>query len=900
MNRVRTKLLMFVLSVLILVTAAGSAWGGSVSGPTTAVEGDTKTYSVSGWSASYNTFTWLLHFDGDIVNQAAASTSHSETFREGPGSYGIEVRVKNISTGRIDAYLNTQVTVTARPAPTLTMDGARTTTAGNTERYTVAHNSSLPVTSRWSVDGTVITGAVGTSVDIPFATKGTYNVSVTVYPTGYPNSNSTVTIPVVVSPAAPTLTMTGSTTSIEGETKQYTVTANTSDPVTIEWSVNGTVINGAVDTSVDIPFATVGAQNVGVTVFLTAYPSAIATGTIPVTVSAYPAPTITMAGPTTSTEGETKQYTVTTSTSDPVTIEWSVNGAVITGAVGTSVEIPFTAAGHSIVGVTVAPTAYPNSKRTGSIPVTVSAYPAPTITMTGSTTSFIGETKQYTVTHDSSSPVTIEWKLDGSVINGAVDTSVGVTFATKGNSSVAVTVFPTAHPNSKKTGAVPVTVSGYPAPTITMAGPRTSTEGKTEQYTVTHDSSLPVTIEWDVKGVKYQGSPVDVPFPAAGTYNVAVTVYPTAYPDSKRTGTIPVTVSVVKAPLVAIATIKGGYVGTPIDLIAKATVQSTGIPLVVNWDMPDGTSVNALNATYTPKLADVGKATFKFSAYPEGFPNKKKEGAFQVPITNYVFPSFTLKNYTRNTGIVPHFVFFAAEANLRGFTEKLSYSWDMGDGAVMPDKNKANYTYTEPGEYTVTLTVSDTRGNSKVVTDTVSVTPVELISIDAITVKGTNQYMRAPVVGIFKTTVSGGNPRVDPYRTYAWTVNGQPTGRNSSTTTHTFTEPGTNEVGLTVTSKNGLTGSGTTTVEITPNIPPECTIEATDYPARKYTKLVAKCTDADGRIRTSSWDLGNGQTSKSGIMSVKYMESGTYTVSLTATDDSGGSVTVSKDVVVQR
>ena len=86
MNLVRNKLLMFVMSVLILVTGAGSAWGGSVSGPSTAVEGDTKTYSVSGWSASYNTFTWLLHFDGDIVNQAAGSTSHSETFREGPGS----------------------------------------------------------------------------------------------------------------------------------------------------------------------------------------------------------------------------------------------------------------------------------------------------------------------------------------------------------------------------------------------------------------------------------------------------------------------------------------------------------------------------------------------------------------------------------------------------------------------------------------------------------------------------------------------------------------------------------------------------------------------------------------------------------------------------------------------
>ncbi|MCK9196853.1 MAG: PKD domain-containing protein [Syntrophales bacterium] len=99
---------------------------------------------------------------------------------------------------------------------------------------------------------------------------------------------------------------------------------------------------------------------------------------------------------------------------------------------------------------------------------------------------------------------------------------------------------------------------------------------------------------------------------------------------------------------------------------------------------------------------------------------------------------------------------------------------------------------------------------------------------------------------------------------------------------------------------SGLTGSGTTTVAVKENIPPECTIEATDYPDRKYTKLLSKCTDEDGRIRSWSWDLGNGQTKNTGTVYATYAESGTYTVSLTATDDSGSSVTVSQDVSAQR
>ena len=874
----------------------------TLDGSTTSYEGETKQYTVTHDSSSPVAISWTLN--GTVIDGATGTSVDIPFTTVGTQNVAVSVNLTAYPNSKRTGTIS--VVVSEYPAPTITMGGSTTSIVGETKQYSVTSTSTDPLTIAWSINGTVIEGATGTSVDIPFSATGNYDVSVSVYPTAYPNSKRTGTVSVVVSEyPAPIITIAGSTTSIVGETKQYTVTSPSTDPLKIAWSLNGTVIDGAVGVSVDIPFATAGTQNAAVIVYPTAYPNSKATSAISVVVSEYPAPMITLDGPMTSNVGETKRYTATSTSTDPLTISWTLNGAVIDGDTGTSVDIPFTMAGPQNVGVTVYSTAYPDSKKTSSILVMVSQYPAPSITMDGPTTAIAGGTGQYTVTHDSSLPVTIAWTLNGIVIEGAIGASVDVSFATTGNSTVAVTVYPTAHPDSKRTGSIPVVVSEYKAPSITMAGPRTSAVGGTGQYTVTHNSSLPVSIAWTLNGNVIEGATgasVGIPFTAAGSYDVGVTVYPTAYPDSKRTGSLAVAVSEVKAPLVGLSTIKSGVVGNTITLKATAVGQIAGIPLVVKWKLPDGTSVDALTTTYTPRLEDVGTATFKFTAYPEGYPDSTKESELQVPITNYALPTFTLRNYTKNTGIAPWIVVYGANANLTGITSgTLTYTWDMGDGsAVKPNKNKATHTYTQPGNYTVTLTVTDAKGNSTVVTDMIIVTPVSPISVDAITVTGTNKYMRAPVVGIFKSTISGGNPKADRFVNFTWTVNGQPVGRNSSQATYEFKEPGTYEIGLTVTSMSGLTGSGTTTVAVKENIPPECTIEATDYPDRKYTKLLSKCTDEDGRIRSWSWDLGNGQTKNTGTVYATYAESGTYTVSLTATDDSGSSVTVSQDVSAQR
>jgi len=615
-----------------------------------------------------------------------------------------------------------------------------------------------------------------------------------------------------------------------------------------------------------------------------------------VAVSQYPAPVASLEGPSTAIVGDTKQYTVTTSEEDPVTIEWDVEG---TAYQGNPVEVPFSTLGNYTVTATVYFNAYPNSKRVLNQGVLVTNYPAPTVDLSGPSTAIEGDTKQFTITHDEANPVTVEWKLDGTVVAGT-ETGADIQFATEGIHEVSVKVYPTAHPESSSNKAKTVAVERRPPPTISVSGPASSMPGNTERYTVTHDASVPVTIEWDVNGTAYSGQEIDVTFAESGSYKVNVKVYPTAYPDSFATKTKSVTVIGVRAPAVSVSCARSATVGVPMNLSAAAVTRTAGIAVVYKWDLPDGSQVESLKTTYTPRTEDVGTMVIRFSAHPEGHPELERIKEISVVVFGEGVPPFTLKKYHPQEGMAPYRVNYSATANLYGYKEPLTYSWNMGDGTTLTGKAKVMHTYTVPGNYTVELTISDTKGNQSVLTDTVSVIPIPPILFEEFLIRGSNKYMKAPINVSIRPIITGGNTKVDRFVSYAWTVNGEPVGRNSRNLLHKFENTGTYEVAMTVTTKNGVTSTGSTTVTVNPNQPPTCEITYEDQPRYKRTKLNAVCTDPDGRVRSYLWDLGDGLSMAARTIYAKYATSGTYPVTLTATDDSGAQVTVSQDVVVER
>lgn len=125
---------------------------------------------------------------------------------------------------------------------------------------------------------------------------------------------------------------------------------------------------------------------------------------------------------------------------------------------------------------------------------------------------------------------------------------------------------------------------------------------------------------------------------------------------------------------------------------------------------------------------------------------------------------------------------------------------------------------------------------------------------------------------------------------------------SSSTSTNpskTFASAGTYNVSLTVTDNAG--GKATTSQSVTVSATP-----SNSLPVANFSKSISgmtvsftdTSTDADGTISTRLWNFGDGTTS-SAINPVKrYTTPGTYTVTLSVTDNLGGKTSTSQTVVI--
>ena len=129
-----------------------------------------------------------------------------------------------------------------------------------------------------------------------------------------------------------------------------------------------------------------------------------------------------------------------------------------------------------------------------------------------------------------------------------------------------------------------------------------------------------------------------------------------------------------------------------------------------------------------------------------------------------------------------------------------------------------------------------------------------------------------------------------------WSVNGQVLS-DKAITTLSFTESGTYTIKLDVMTKYGNAVTAETQILVNANNPPTCDISSKMIKKGKY-QLDAMCYDSDGRIVSYLWDLGNDRTATSSRVYVEYETSGSHTVRLTGTDDSGGSTTAETTINV--
>ncbi|MBK8756846.1 MAG: PKD domain-containing protein [Actinomycetales bacterium] len=394
--------------------------------------------------------------------------------------------------------------------------------------------------------------------------------------------------------------------------------------------------------------------------------------------------------------------------------------------------------------------------------------------------------------------------------------------------------------------------------------------------TVTADGSTDedgtiASIVWDfgdgTTGVT--GSPATHRYAADGAYQVTVTVTDNA--GGTATKTIPVTVTNTLPTAALNTTVASRLVtatGTGTD--TDGTIES------YSWDFGDGTAaVTGPTATHTYAADGTYLVTLTVTDNAGG----TATATGPVTVTNGA-PTAALVLTTTAARSV------AADGSGSSDPDGTiaSYSWDFGDGTPAASGVTATHTYAVDGTYVVTLTVTDNVGTVGTATGQVVIA---------------NQAPTAALVltkTAARSVAADGSGSSDPDGTiasYSWDFGDGTPAQTGVTAVHTYATDGQYTVTLTVTDDLGATASTTGLADASNQLP-----AATFTANTQQTSLSVDASasfDADGTIASYSWDFGDGTPAQTGVTATHvYAVAGSYTVTLTVTDDLGAVSTASQ------
>ena len=139
---------------------------------------------------------------------------------------------------------------------------------------------------------------------------------------------------------------------------------------------------------------------------------------------------------------------------------------------------------------------------------------------------------------------------------------------------------------------------------------------------------------------------------------------------------------------------------------------------------------------------------------------------------------------------------------------------------------------------------------------------------------------------------------------YSWNFGDGETA-SGQTTSHTFESAGSFTVRLTVTDNAGQTDSAEQVISVTGadgNLPPTASFTASPSEGEApltVTFDASGSSDPDGAIVSYAWDFGNGETATGLTANHTFDSAGTFTVTLSVTDDGGATATDTTTIEVQ-
>ena len=311
------------------------------------------------------------------------------------------------------------------------------------------------------------------------------------------------------------------------------------------------------------------------------------------------------------------------------------------------------------------------------------------------------------------------------------------------------------------------------------------------------------------------------------------------------------------------------------------------------WALPNGSIVAGNTLDWTPGAQDlVDKKPLLFRAWVDGFKDSTtRETTISYVPWEYVWPTFTM-SMKQQTVQAPSDLTFMVEhdqpAMNRRF-EGLTYAWSFPNNVTGRQNdafpNRASGQALFAGNYTVSVTIRDTRGHQTVLTQPI-VTEQAAPYVVTLKVGKSNAFDRVPMTVTVRPTISGGHP-LDIVTSQTWKVDGIPVAEyaNRNYMLSDITGPGNHIISYTLNSRMGETTTLNSPIQLIANLLPVCQLKAVPNAYVVYAE--AKCTDPDGKVIGYSWRV-NGQAIGSSAYRVSFPKTNTpqsASVTITAMDD---------------
>ncbi len=450
------------------------------------------------------------------------------------------------------------------------------------------------------------------------------------------------------------------------------------------------------------------------------------------------------------------------------------------------------------------------------------------------------------------------------------------------------------------------------APTPTITPPSALTAGTAGTFTAsatspsTADTNAGFTYAWNFgDGTTGNGASVSHIYAKAGTYTVTLS----ATDDGGGTGTTTTSVTVAASSAGVSGTFSGPSsvsAGTTTATVSFTNVTGGSGGYKYSYDFNDSGTFEITNSASASVVipesyVDAGPSTLVVHGRVTDSSGSYADYTTTITVTNVApTPSITPPSAIDAT-VAAAFTGSATDPSTADTNAGFTYAWNFGDGGSGSGAS-ASHAYTKAGTYTVTLT--DTDHNGGVGTTTTSVTVAALPSATFSGPASVNEGTTTATVTFASPT--GGS---SGYK-YSYDFNDSGTFEitGSSSATATIPEsyvddgPATLVVHGRITDSLGGYTDYTTSITVkdvapTPTITPPSALTAGT--AGTFTASATSPSTADTKAGfTYAWNFGDGSTGSGASASHTYSAAGTYTVTLTATDDAGGVGTTTTTVTV--